>query len=91
VPPDAPRRWHPIGRSGGAEVKVAPALRRRGVTARESEVLTLLGDRLTNRAIGDRLFLSPRTVEKHVASLRCKLAASSRDDIPAAARRRANG
>jgi DNA-binding CsgD family transcriptional regulator len=81
----------PVGRSGGAEVKVAPALRRLGVTAREGEVLTLLDDRLTNRAIGDRLFLSPRTVEKHVASLRRKLAASSRDDIAAAARRLANG
>ena len=81
----------PVGRSGGAEIKVAPALRRLGVTAREGEVLTLLGDRLTNRAIGERLFLSHRTVEKHVASLRRKLAASSRDDIPAAARRLANG
>ena len=81
----------PVGRSGGAEIKVAPVLRRLGVTAREGEVLTLLGDRLTNRAIGERLFLSHRTVEKHVASLRRKLAASSRDDIPAAARRLANG
>jgi DNA-binding CsgD family transcriptional regulator len=81
----------PVGRSGRAEVTVAPALRRLGVTAREGEVLTLLGYQLTNRAIGDRLFLSPRTVEKHVASLRRKLGASSRDDVPAAARRLANG
>ncbi len=32
-------------------------------------MLVLLADRLGNQAIAQRLFLSPRTVEKHVASL----------------------
>jgi len=45
-----------------------------GVTAKEAEVLDLLADRLTNREIAERLYLSPRTVEKHVASLLDKLA-----------------
>jgi DNA-binding CsgD family transcriptional regulator len=37
-----------------------------GITAREVEVLTLLAAGESNRAIAERLFLSPRTVEKHV-------------------------
>jgi DNA-binding CsgD family transcriptional regulator len=44
-------------------------LRRVGITVREYEVLQLLADRLGNQQIAERLFLSPRTVEKHVASL----------------------
>lgn len=47
-------------------------LREAGVTVREYQVLRLLTDRLTNKEIGRRLFLSPRTVEKHVASLLAK-------------------
>lgn len=47
-------------------------LRTAGVTAREYEVLRLLAGRLSNREIADRLHLSPRTVEKHVASLMAK-------------------
>ena len=42
---------------------------RPGVTVREYEVLRLLPQRLGNREIAARLHLSPRTVEKHVASL----------------------
>ena len=49
--------------------RVPRALRAAGVTAREHEVLELLVHRLTNRAIADRLHISPRTVEKHVAAL----------------------
>jgi DNA-binding CsgD family transcriptional regulator len=44
-------------------------LRERGVTVREHEILQLLSERLSNREIADLLHLSPRTVEKHVASL----------------------
>src|SRR4051812_26257370 len=43
------------------------------VTPRERDVLELLGDQLTYEEIGRRLFVSPRTVETHVASLRRKL------------------
>ncbi|MEV0390750.1 AAA family ATPase [Nonomuraea sp. NPDC050643] len=44
-------------------------LRQMGVTEREYDVLRLLADRLDNRSIAGVLFISPRTVEKHVASL----------------------
>lgn len=56
-------------------------LRRAGVTAREADVLRLVGGHLTNREIAERLDLSPRTVEKHVASLMAKLGAASRREL----------
>jgi DNA-binding CsgD family transcriptional regulator/tetratricopeptide (TPR) repeat protein len=77
----APRR-----RRGDAEV--GDELTRHGVTAREAEVLALLADRLTNREIADRLFLSPKTVEKHVASLAVKLSAADRHALAEYARYR---
>lgn len=44
-----------------------------GVTAREAEVMDLVVERLSNREIAERLYLSPRTIEKHIASLLDKL------------------
>jgi DNA-binding CsgD family transcriptional regulator len=43
-----------------------------GVTVREYEVLQLLMDRPSNQALANRLYISPRTVEKHVANLIAK-------------------
>ncbi|HET7014205.1 MAG TPA: helix-turn-helix transcriptional regulator [Streptosporangiaceae bacterium] len=54
------------------------ALRAVGVTVREHEILQLLRERLTNREIASRLHLSPRTVEKHVASLITKTGQANR-------------
>jgi len=51
---------------------IPPTLRAAGVTVREYEVFQLLARRLGNREIATRLHLSPRTVEKHVASLLAK-------------------
>jgi predicted ATPase/DNA-binding CsgD family transcriptional regulator len=73
------------GRGGVAEARVPTHLRRLGVTAREAEVLALLRAHLTDREIGERLFLSSRTVEKHVASLRGKLGVRSRRLLGSAA------
>ncbi|WP_406278255.1 AAA family ATPase [Embleya sp. NBC_00896] len=53
----------------------------RGVTAREFEVLTLLGERRANPEIAKLLFISPRTVEKHVASLLGKLDSADRREL----------
>ncbi|WP_370367736.1 LuxR C-terminal-related transcriptional regulator [Catenulispora sp. GP43] len=48
------------------------------VSAREAEVLALLGEHLTNAEISARLFISVRTVESHVSSLLRKLGATDR-------------
>jgi DNA-binding CsgD family transcriptional regulator len=51
-----------------------------GLTSRQLEVLRLLGEGRTNAEIGDRLFISARTAEKHVAAVRSKIGASDRDE-----------
>ncbi|GAA4445749.1 ATP-binding protein [Phytohabitans houttuyneae] len=43
------------------------------ISAREAEVLALLGDHLSNAEIGAKLYISVRTVESHVSSLLRKL------------------
>lgn len=48
------------------------------ISARESEVLALLGEHLSNAEIGARLFISVRTVESHVSSLLRKVDAPDR-------------
>ena len=56
-----------------------------GVTERELEVLMVLPEGLSNKEIAQRLYLSPKTVEKHVASLMNKLAVRSRAQLAAVA------
>jgi DNA-binding CsgD family transcriptional regulator len=58
-----------------------------GLTRREQDVLDLVADGLTNVEIGERLFLSPRTVEHHLAAVMRKLNVASRNDAVAAANR----
>ncbi|MGW4213086.1 ATP-binding protein [Lentzea sp. NPDC004789] len=60
---------------------VPAELRKAGVTVREFEVLRLVVERFGNAEIGERLFLSPRTVERHVASLRVRTGQGSRADL----------
>lgn len=48
------------------------------LTEREREVLVLLGDGLSNKAIAARLYLSVRTVEGHLANLYTRLGVHSR-------------
>lgn len=43
------------------------------LTEREREVLDLMADGLTNRQIGERMFLTEKTVKNHVTSLFAKL------------------
>jgi predicted ATPase/DNA-binding CsgD family transcriptional regulator len=49
--------------------QTAPA----GISAREAEILTLVGEHRSNAEIGAQLFISVRTVETHVSSLLRKL------------------
>ncbi|WP_238015668.1 LuxR C-terminal-related transcriptional regulator [Dactylosporangium sp. AC04546] len=49
-----------------------------GISGREAEVLTLVGEHLSNAEIGARLYISVRTVETHVSSLLRKLGAADR-------------
>jgi DNA-binding CsgD family transcriptional regulator len=49
-----------------------------GLSEREIEVLSLAADGLTNRQIGEKLFLSPHTIARHLANARAKLGASNR-------------
>ena len=51
------------------------------ISPREREVLDLLGEHLTNAEIGDRLYISVRTVESHAASLRRKLGLADRQEL----------
>jgi two-component system, NarL family, response regulator DevR len=43
------------------------------LTDREREILTLIADGLTNRQIGERLFLAEKTVKNYVSALLAKL------------------
>ena len=60
------------------QVPQQPAL---GLTQREQEVLNVLTEGLSNAQIGDRLHLSPRTVEKYVSSLLRKTETSNRAEL----------
>jgi DNA-binding CsgD family transcriptional regulator len=66
---------------------VPNALRPLGITTRELEVLRLLGQGLPNKEIGERLYLSPRTVERHIANLTVKAGLERRAELVAFAAR----
>jgi DNA-binding NarL/FixJ family response regulator len=51
-----------------------------GLTMRQSEILDLLCDGMSNPEIADRLFISGRTVEHHVSAILTKLAVGSREE-----------
>jgi DNA-binding CsgD family transcriptional regulator len=58
-----------------------------GLTSRELEVLRLVAAGLSNREIGDELFISAKTASVHVSNILAKLGASSRVEAAAIAHR----
>ena len=58
-----------------------------GLTARELDVLGLLGQGLSYAEIGKRLFISPRTVDAHLRSVYAKLGVRTRHEAAHHARR----
>jgi DNA-binding CsgD family transcriptional regulator len=79
----------PVPRRRSGTDAVPTSLRALGVTARELEVLRLLAEGLSNREIGGRLYLSSRTVERHVANLAAKAGVERRSQLVAFAARAA--
>ncbi|MCZ0204374.1 response regulator transcription factor [Streptomyces sp. UMAF16] len=61
------------GREDEAEPDALP-----GLTEREREILALIGEGLTNRQIGRRLFLAEKTVKNHISRLLAKLGVERR-------------
>jgi DNA-binding CsgD family transcriptional regulator len=59
----------PVPRRGRGESVVPEQLRAMGVTSRELDVLKLVAEGLSNREVAERLFLSRKTVERHLSSL----------------------
>lgn len=55
------------------------------LTPREAEVLRLVGERFSNTEIAERLTISKRTVESHIAALMRKLSMHDRSGLIRAA------
>ena len=68
----------PVPRRGRGHATVPAQLAEAGISSREMDVLLLLAQGLTNRQIAARLYLSPRTVDKHVERLLAKTGSPNR-------------
>jgi DNA-binding CsgD family transcriptional regulator len=66
---------------------MTPALRQATeslpLTEREAEVVMLIGEGLSNRAVAQRLTLSIRTVESHIYRAMLKTGTTSREELAA--------
>jgi len=71
-------------RRGRGHAEVPADLRALSVTSREADVLALVTQGMTNAQIAQRLFLSTRTVETHVARLLAKTGAATRGELSSA-------
>jgi ATP/maltotriose-dependent transcriptional regulator MalT len=69
-------RIHRRTRAGKADATGIESL-----TERELEIARLVADRLTNRQIAERLFLSKKTIETHMRNLFTKLGVDSRVEV----------
>jgi DNA-binding CsgD family transcriptional regulator len=66
---------------------ITPALRQATeslpLTDRETEIVMLIGEGLSNRAVADRLTVSVRTIESHIYRAMMKTGTTSRDELAA--------
>ena len=72
--------------AAAVDAEAAP-LQALGLTERELEVLALVGEGLTNRQIGEQLFISPKTAGLHVSHILSKLNVSNRTQAAEVAHR----
>ncbi|MBL0887891.1 helix-turn-helix transcriptional regulator [Myceligenerans indicum] len=79
-----PRTAGELGAGAGAPASGAP--QPVTLTARESQVLGLVAEGMTNGEIATRLFISPKTVSVHVSAILRKLGVSSRTEAALRAR-----
>jgi DNA-binding CsgD family transcriptional regulator len=75
----------PMPRKGRGESEVPIGLRALGVTSREVDVLQLVTAGRSNKDIAAELFLSPKTVERHLSSLFTRLGVANRRELAAQA------
>ncbi|WP_309485835.1 LuxR C-terminal-related transcriptional regulator [Marinitenerispora sediminis] len=73
-------RQRPRSRPAGGR---PPGGARPVLTPREHEIALLIGERMSNRLIAERLFISPTTVARHIANIHTKLGFNSRTQIAA--------
>jgi DNA-binding NarL/FixJ family response regulator len=81
-------RIRALSRRAGAHDHLKSAALRPGLTARELEVLHLLADGLDQGGIAERLFITRKTVGKHIEHILTKLPARSRAEAVAIAYQR---
>ncbi|MGP4000603.1 response regulator [Streptomyces sp. 8N706] len=67
-----------IARLRGAEAEEPRPEALQGLTPREREILELIGEGLTNRQIGRRLYLAEKTVKNHISRMLAKLGVERR-------------
>ena len=74
----APEAVAAVVSAAGGPVISAKAANPGGLTDREVEVLRLIARGNTNRVIGEELFISPKTVGRHVENIYAKIGVSTR-------------
>jgi DNA-binding CsgD family transcriptional regulator len=76
-----------VPRRGRGDASVPAELQTLGITSRETDVLLLIAEGRGNREVAEHLYLSPRTVEKHVERLLAKTGLARRGELIAFAAR----
>ncbi|MEL7158408.1 MAG: helix-turn-helix transcriptional regulator, partial [Actinomycetota bacterium] len=82
--PQAARRLLERARTTGVDVVEeggTDGLAALGLSDREAEVAVLVVEGRTHKEIGAQLYISPKTVEHHVAKIRQKVGATSRAEL----------